>query len=195
MLQQTDQDNDDLLGKKPVVSLRIDNATVEDTFVQLLKAARIPGGLALAARTTQTSYSFNFENTTMKEALERLVGSDDIYAWRYEQGAIYLFPKGLPPKFLDVHIAAFKAGPSPIDGLLGHLVDLPEIRVARSNLKLHPARFLGGLYSPQPRLISVDLRDVTLAEALNAIAAKHGSAIWQYAEDKDGEYSLLFVSR
>ncbi len=55
--------------------------------------------------------------------------------------------------------------------------------------------FLLHLGDGQPRLISVDLHDVALAEALNAIAAKHGFAIWQYAEDKDGEYSLLFVSR
>jgi hypothetical protein len=129
------------------------------------------------------------------EASDYLTKYDNAYAWTVDHEAVLLYPKQSYPKLLETRIEHFKGGPSSVDGLATLLEATPSVRAAESTLKKRPGMFLGGIYNPNPQLISIELHDVTLAEGLDAIAARQGKAIWQYGEDDaTREYYLRFVS-
>jgi hypothetical protein len=93
-------------------------------------------------------------------------------------------------------LTIFIAGPLSVDGLVALLKDTPPVKSAESRLKMRPGMFLGGLYNPTPKLISIELNNVSFAESLNAIAARQAKAIWRYGEDTEaGEYYLRFMNR
>lgn len=78
------------------------------------------------------------------------------------------------------------------------LLALPEVRKAATELKLEQGLKLGGLSSPGQEEVTLRLhrKNVTLREALNAIARAHGSAVWQYSEwhcDGEPRFAIEFL--
>jgi hypothetical protein len=64
---------------------------------------------------------------------------------------------------------------------LDQLVRLPEVEKAREDLALKPGvAIILSSKSPQAKELSLNLKGVTLRQALNAIARAQGSAIWDY---------------
>lgn len=183
------------LQNGPVLNFTIERATVEEAFVRLLSAAGVPGGLILRSDSHAISFDFDIKEMRPDQALDYVIKYDDSYAWTIDHEAVLLYPRRGSPKLLETRIDHFRAGPSSVDGLAALLEGSPEVTAAKANLKRRPGVFLGGLYNPNPPLISVELQNVTFVQALDAIVAKQGKAIWQYGEDTGtGEYYIRFVN-
>lgn len=183
------------LQNGPVLNFAIESATVEEAFVRLLSAANVPGGLILRSDSHPISFDFDVKEMHLAQALDYLIKYDARYARTVDHEAVLLYPRQSYPKLLETRIDHFRAGPSSADGLVTLLEGSPAVTAAKASLKRRPGMFLGGLYNPNPPQISVELQNVTFAEALDAIVAKQGRAIWQYGEDiRTGEYYLRFVN-
>jgi hypothetical protein len=178
------------------ITMHIDNGTVEEAFVHLLSSVRFPGGVVLTPNCCRARYTFEIKDLTLIQALDYVSSYDPSYAWETSNGAIYLHPKEDIPSLLQTRIIRFVRGPDSIDGLKSELAEMPEIKAAEAKLSLHPARVMGGLNNPAPARFRIELNNVTLSEALNALVAKHGTAIWQYGEDRSShEFNIIFLVR
>lgn len=176
------------------LTIQIENSTVEQAFVKVLRSAGVPGGIVLSSQCCRIAHNFEIKDMSLPQALDLITSYDASYTWDFDHGAIYLHPRQMPP-VLETKIAEFK-GSGSLENLKTQLFALAEVRTAVENLRLHPARLMGGIYNPRPQQLSMDLHNTTLYEALNSLVARHGTAIWQYGEDTgSGEFNLIFLVR
>ena len=125
-------------------------------------------------------------NSRLADLLDLIVLADTDYRWRFEKGAVNLLPKTGEPELLKTHIARFDVEDVGSTRLaLDYLLEAPEIknRMAELNLSNDALEVSSILSSPKPSTFGLHCRNVTLREALNAIAvAKKGAALWVYSE-------------
>jgi hypothetical protein len=177
--------------------------TTQELFVRALSAARVPGGFVwmMKCRGEEPRFPDDGVIPALDEALGLITRLDARYKSRVENGVVNLLPaKGEPP-LLKVRLKQFKVN-ADFNRALDQLLALGEVKegAARLGLKRNTMTLLVG---PSPigsrtSTIELDLRDVSLREALNALARAHGRAVWQYREDRcqgAKEFSVEFLAR
>jgi hypothetical protein len=155
-----------------------------DAFSGVLSAARLPGGIATITNGEDepVKHSNVPVNGALREALDVIIRADPQYEWFDDDGVVNILPLSGEPALLTTRIKEFYVEDLSVDSALNRLLQLPEIRKKWEELGLSSGIDFLGLRSPRPRKITMQCQDVTLREALNAIARTHGRAVWSYSE-------------
>lgn len=179
-------------------------AGAREAFVAALRAADVAGGaIVVEGCPEEPKHSVQISGTTLGELLNSIAGSDPHYAWRLYRGVVDLEPSGGLPALLTTQLKAYDSGDATDpESAVTFLNSLPEVMRAAVALGLtqNPSgSFLSGMApGPPPPRKRLDLRlhDITLLDALNAIARTNKHGFWTYNETHCGsinQFSLYFA--
>lgn len=174
--------------ERQVIGDELQHLTTSGAFREALLTTNLPGGMAvkLGCEEEPTTQRWKPMGVSLRSALDWIVAEDGQYRWQVEQGVINLLPKsGLSP-LLKVRIRQlYVEDVKSVHQAYGELMSLPEVRKAVDNLGFKDSferiQGSGSLPKDQPGF-SVHCENVTVREALNAIAKAHGRAVWVYKE-------------
>lgn len=137
---------------------------------------------------------------TFRPALDDFQADNPAYRWELRGSALNLVPAAGIPPLLAAKIQNFDLRTTDRQTAVGvaiqRLLALPEIRQTATALHLKEGTYYGGGpmaawdYSsgktppppPPPRPISVQVKDVSLQDALNAVAQAYGHTVWWYSQ-------------
>ncbi|SRR6266481_163726 len=173
-------------------------------FTNTLSSAHLPGGVVAVTDCVspdETKFSIPALTTSLKDALNSITALDKRYRWEMQHGAVNLLPAAGEPELLKARIQDFKIDESKITVLFASGILLQNSDVKRAAVRLGLKRddvetYIGAI-SPGTE-IKLHLQDVTVREALNAIANAHGHAIWRYSESHcDGKniFAITWIVR
>lgn len=176
---------DEVLGR-PVPDNDDHSSTTAQTFIRALSGVSAPGGLVqvFACEADASKPAPQQRGASLGQALDALVSLDRRYRWHVDDGVINLLPASDEPALLRTQIARFS--PRKVFSAreaLSRLLTLDEIKGAMEELGLKAG--IAVFVSPgsrHPKAFSLSLMDVTLRQALNAIARAQGTGIWEYIE-------------
>ncbi len=173
-------------------------------FTNTLTSAHLPGGVVAVldcVSPDEPKLSMPALTTSLKDALNSITALDRRYRWEMQRGAINLLPVAGEPELLKAKIQDFEIDESKASVLFASGILLQNSDVQRAEARLRLKRdgletYIGGI-SPGTE-IKLNLQDVTVREALNAIANAHGHAIWRYSESHcDGQniFAITWIVR
>lgn len=181
-------------------SQELETLHARSAFVNALSTERLPGGMVWQVNCGGDTPRIKADLSTlqMDEKLNLIISAFPQYRLRKENGVINLTLETGYPTLLRTKLSSYQVESAPTATIaLGKLLSLPEFKEAASRLGLKPALSFGGLSSLRDEKITLSLKNVTVYEALNAIARAHGRAIWNYTEfvecDGKKEYSIEFI--
>lgn len=182
--QESEQPN--RLLDRPAKHANLEHVMVGQAAVNALLDADAPGGVAKLSDCNDPTFSFKPQDYSLRGVLDSIVSSDPRYMWEIKDGVVNVVPDKRLPSFLAVRISKFEI--SDVESLrevLSLLLSLPEVREAQRSLGSQAVQggsyaFCPGGCSPKEKRISISLKDVTVREALNAIARTHGNAVWWF---------------
>jgi len=182
------------------ISQELETLHARRVFVDALSTERLPGGMVWQVNCGDDTprIKTDLSRLQMDEKLNLIINAFPQYRLRKDNGVINLILESGYPALLRTKLSNYQVDSAPTATIaLGKLLSLPEFKEAASRLGLKPALSFGGLSSPREENISLSLTNVTVHEALNAIARAHGRAIWNYTEfvecDGKKEYSIKFI--
>ena len=170
-------------------------ACLENAAGLALDAASVPGGIILArpcAQRTRHNYVFRGP-ASLRDVIKVITSTDPSYAWSIKGGVVNIAPRVQSPPILDTRISAFDSGSATaLEAAVSMLLQLPEVRDRMKDLgfeegfnSLQGYRVLRKQQASSqthPRELGVQVEDVSLREALNAIVRAHGRGVWVYEE-------------
>ncbi len=179
---------DDELLSRPVANRGPSAASVDLAFETAMLGSRTPGGAAITEGCPQPSESaVRFRGTTLREVLDDIVTAHPDYVWAVREGVVDLVPAIGVPDLLKLQIPAYDSGDATSLATAGtYLLALPVVRERAEEMGFSLAAFGSGPIAvvpgalPARRLFNVQLRDMTLLEALNALVRANGRGIWIY---------------
>jgi hypothetical protein len=140
--------------------------------------------------------------TTLREVLDSITSGDPRYVWRMHNGAVNLEPlKGIPA-LLKTYLKTYDSQDTDAVSAVTFLSSLPEVARAAAELGLTQNVMGPGLGSmaqgppPRKKPLGIRLHDVTLLDALNAIARANTHGVWTYRETHCGsirQFNLSFA--
>jgi hypothetical protein len=167
----------------------LQNVMVGQAFVNALVNVGAPGGVATVSDCNgQVTYVLTPRDPSLRGVLDSIVSTDPRYTWEVKDDVINVLPSdGLPP-FFGARISKFEIFnvATPNEALF-QLLAIPEVRQARLKLGRHAVQgggthvFCPGCPTKETKKISVNLKGVTVREALNAISRAHGTAVWKFS--------------
>jgi len=166
-------------------TLQLRNTRLSETLIDALKQQQVPGGIAVSY------YCGGYQNHLLKPAddtlrslLDAAVAAEPEYTWSVDNGAVNLVPRYREPLFLETAIPKLEISDAgTTNEALNELLAIPEVS-KQASLELGIRTFGGGGpygYGPEGAAkskISLSLTNVTVRQALNAIARARGDAIW-----------------
>lgn len=164
---------------------------VGDIFMQ----TDVPSGISVAFENAGGEEIIIDSNPTdfiVKNLLDEIIKFDTRYRWKETDGVINVFPRDEHP-ILDVRIAKFKVEKAEARELREKLVQTKEFQkyLKAENLvdKVpDPENKYGSLFigaagkSSERHKITLDLKNATVREILNAIVRQRGYSTWLYSE-------------
>lgn len=177
--------------------------TTQGKFSLALTAARVPGGSIWIKKCSSEEPVFHQDPVALplREALESITHLDPRYRWQSDSGVINLVPFAGEPDLLKVRVRRYRVN-ADLNEALQQLLALPEIKegTSRLGLKRNTVKLLVGPspFYDSPSRISLDVSNVTLREALNALVRAHGRAIWEYRDihcNGVAEFSIDFLAQ
>lgn len=170
--------------------------TTVGAFSLALNYTGAPGGMIRTSSCEQqpANQVWRPMGSPLRDVLDSIVLADPQYFWRTDDGVINLLPKTGEPQLLHVLISEFSIDDATSAmASLSQLLARPEITTAMTDLKLDWGLQVGTFpSSPNPKKFSVHCKDVTLRQALNAIARMEGRAVWYYVETRcNGNHEVV----
>lgn len=174
--------------------------TPREALLDVLRSQGAPGGLALLPQCGEEERLAVPGGATLPELLDSLVAATPQYKWQSEHGVVNIIPAGGAPPLLDVRVARFRAAKVKTpDEALGNLLETPEVREAMPRPDVGWRLLRGKLSSYGPnaegseaaKTFSVSLDNLTVREALNAIARAHGRAMWTLRANNCGRANFF----
>lgn len=182
------------------LSQELDTLHARRVFDDALSTERLPGGMVWQVNCGGDTPRIKTDLSIlqMDEKLNLIINAFPQYRLRKENGVINLILETGYPALLRTKLSSYQVDSAPTTTVaLEKLLSLPEFKEAASRLGLKPALSLGSFSYPRERKITLSLTNVTVYEALNAIARANGRAIWNYTEfvecDGKKEYSIRFI--
>lgn len=175
--------------------------STSEAFQSVMLQSGVPGGdVIIEGCGGGTNKVVRVLGTTLGKALESIEAADPRYRWELEDGVVVLMPaEGVPP-LLKVRVRGFNSMDSSDVSSAGMLLfALPDVRDALGKLGLTRNASGSGLYAVSPGLhrqappLDIDLHDITVRDALNAIVRTNGSGIWIYREILCGTSKLFDI--
>jgi hypothetical protein len=175
----------DLLERQ-VPGYNLERLTTFSAYSSALAFTLSPGGIVRIGSCSEepTTYTWRPAGSKLRETLDSIVVADPRYRWELVDGVINVLPVAGEPAFLTTRIGELEVrNATSANWPLGKLQALPEVKRAMRDLGLRwgVTLFVSG-QPPHPADFSVRCKDVTLREALNAIARAQGIAVWDYVE-------------
>jgi hypothetical protein len=140
------------------------------------------------SKQTAKRYLPPLEDVTAAQALDTLASEDRSRRWEEMLGSVVFLPAEGAPGMLQTTIVAIHISDvSNLNLSLQELLAAPELAAAARQSGITDQGFRGGFAklnrtgqrtSPTP----IDIRGITLLQALNLIARRHGAAVWSYDE-------------
>lgn len=179
---------DDLLARPA----RIGNRPLPtfSAFERALHVAGVPGGVALVEGCPEEAkVTVHPRGTTLREVLDGITSDDSHYVWRLYGGVVNLEPSNGPPPLLRTQLKVYESGDvTDAASAVTFLSSASEVANAAASLGLTQNVLgpgLGGMPKgprPLPKRLGLQLHNVTLLDALNAIARTNTHGLWTYQE-------------
>ena len=170
-------------------------------FQGALQASGVPGGVAFVEGCSdQPEPLVHPHGTTLEKVLDSIVSGDPRYVWRMRKGAVNLEPLNGVPALLRMHLKTYDSQDTDAISAVTFLSSLPEVARAAAKLGLTHNVLgpgLGGMAQgppPPKEPLGIRLHDVTLLDALNAIARANKHGVWTYRETQCGSIHQFNVS-
>lgn len=164
--------------------------TLSEAVVTVLYNTGLAGGIVSKEKCEVASKDFYVPaGMPLSQALDKITVTDAHHRWLVTPGGIALIPTDGLPALLQTHIDDIKIkDTNNLTLAVDQITQTTAIKDMISTLKLtllsqepgFSQLLPAGAPKPEPRPLS--LHDVSLLDALNSIAAEHGSAIWSYME-------------
>jgi len=156
---------------------------VEEALVDALLRLQTPGGALLIEECKESKPAVVLPATASRaELMDAIVATDKKYYWRTNGKSLNLVPRWFALSPLDITIKRFQVRNVLVTEAYGQLYELKDVNEGILDCNLHePAwRFLAGGVKVDKKRITLDLTNVTLGEALNAIVEADGQKIWLF---------------
>jgi hypothetical protein len=205
---QNAPDSTDILNR-PSEGVQLSNATTPDILAQALTNAGVPGGIAV--RNNCGGFERRFlspSKKTLRGVLDAVSSADPEYSWNVDRGVVNFVPRDNEPRLLNTLVSKLEVRSAEPNQALSQLLALPEVaKAARGELGFQtvtggPYAFMMDGSQPERQKVSLSLTNVTVREALNAIARSHGTAVWILVRQDDCGpnnarkfFDLHFISR
>jgi hypothetical protein len=200
-----DSDRSSSLLDRQAKGANLKNVIVGQAAVNALLDAGVPGGVANVSECNESTHSFTPRDSSLRGVLDAIVATDPLYKWEVKEGAINVIPGNKLPTFLAVRMSRFDiVGAASPREVLPQLFKVPEVRRAQAALGRQAVQGGAHAFCPEgcppneSKKISMSLKNVTVREALNAVAREHGSAVWWFQQSECGGqkwFSLDFAAR
>jgi hypothetical protein len=192
--------DDDTLGRR-VDGAQLEYVSTIHAFFKALSETGTPGGIVrtIGCEGDGTVQQWQPLGSSLRDVLDGIVYANPRYRWTVENGVINAIPIGGEPELLKTHIREFKMqnAISP-NSTLSELFSTTEVKASLDRLGLNEALKAGSFPPSKVRKVGLTLQynNVTLREALNAIARAFGNTVWLYREhhcDGRAEYEIDFI--
>jgi hypothetical protein len=199
--QQIGVTQDNNILEHHVDGVDLEYISTVQAFSKALLQASVPGGIVRMSSCAGDVVIHKWQplGSSLRNVLDSIEKADPQYRWSMANEVINALPVAGEPALLKTRIGEFKVKKVALASMaLSKLMATPEVRDALSHLHLNEALKAGSFPLPDKarKERTVQCGDVTLREALNAIALAFGNAVWFYREDhcngKD-EYSIDFI--
>lgn len=203
---QKPHDSDPILQRS--AAIRINNGmSTTNALTSALSAAGVPGGIASVGYCGEdATYLFAQSGPTLGDALREVVRTNPHYTWYVKNGVVNAYPLEGDPALLKLVIGRVDIRKVySVDDAVSRLFSLPEVQKRIRELNLIPGFVRLGMSDLSRPGNSVaakeqhyDLRNLTVREALNSIARRHGKAVWRYRENfcnGKTEFQIQFLVR
>ena len=193
---------EDVLSRPAAIGDRSLHAS--SAFEAAVQASGVPGGDAfLEGCADEPKPTVHPQGTTLREVLDSITSRDSHYMWQMREGVINLEPVKGAPALLRTYLKTYDSrNLTDAVSAVTLLSSLPEVARAAAGLGLTYVELgsgLGGIAlgarSPKKPL-DVRLHDVTLLDALNAIARTNKRGVWTCREIHCGsvhEFNISFT--
>lgn len=172
-------------------------------FESALQVSVVPGGVAFVEGCPdQTEPMVHPRGNNLREALDSITSGDPRYVWRMHNGVVNLEPLKGVPALLKMHLKTYDSQDTDAVSAVTFLSSSSVVARAAAELGLTHNVLgpgLGGMAQgppPPKNLPGVRLHDVTLLDALNAIARANKHGVWIYRETRCGsihQFNLSFA--
>ena len=201
-------DSTDILNR-PSEGVQLSNATTPDILAQALTNAGVPGGIAVRSNCGVLEHRFlSPSKKTLRGVLDAVSSADPEYSWNVDHGVVNFVSRDDEPRLLKTIVSKLEVSSAEPNEALSQLLALPEVAKAAGG-ELGFQTVTGGPYAfmmdgskPERQKVSLSLTNVTVREALNAIARTHGTAVWILVRQDDCGpnharkfFDLHFISR
>jgi hypothetical protein len=171
-------------------------------FQGALLMSGVPGGVAfMEGCPNQQVPMVHPRGTTLREVLNSITAGDSAYAWKMREGVVNLEPSSGLPALLMTHLNIYYSRDvTDAVAAVTLLSSSPEVTRAATKLGLAQNVLGPGLGSiaqgpPSPtQPLGIRLHDVTLVDALDAIARANKHGVWTYRETHCGSVHQFNVS-
>jgi hypothetical protein len=186
-------------SQKPETATSPEKHHAREIFVNALSTEGLPGGIVwqVICDADVPQIQADLSSLQIEDKLNLITRSFPKYRWQNEQGTVNLILKSGYPALLQTRLSNYQIDNAPSATVaLEDLLSLPEFKEATSRLGFNNALSFLGLSSPRKKNITLSLKNVTVYDALNAIARAHGKAIWNYTEwecNGKKEFSIKFL--
>lgn len=172
-------------------------------FESALQISGVPGGVAFVEGCSdQPQPMVHTHGTTLREVLDSITSGDPRYVWRMHNGAVNLEPLKGVSALLKTRLKTYDSQDTDAVSAVTFLSSLPEVASAAAELGLTHNVLgpgLGGMAQDPPlpkKPLRIRLHDVTLIDALNAVARANTHGVWTYRETHCGsirQFNLSFA--
>ena len=156
---------------------------IEVAIVDALLRLQTPGGALLLQECKGLKPTVVLPATDSRsDLLDAIVEVDKRYYWRTSGKSINLLPRWFALSPLEIHIKRFQVKNVLAVDAYNQLYGLKEVKegISGRNLRQPTWQFLSGGVNADKKRISLNLTDITLREALNAIVEADGQKIWLF---------------
>ena len=179
--------------EQQVSGINLTNITITNAMTTLLSSIGVPGGIAIVTKCGEDDkYTFVLSGSTLRNALDAIVAANPQYTWQVDDGLVSVSLIDGPPPMLDFHISELRLrGARTTNEAVNQLFTIPEIQKRIEALRLNygfnrigvsELRSPNSAFSTEIQQYNLTLKNITVREALNAIARAHGKAVWEYRE-------------
>jgi hypothetical protein len=127
---------------------------------------------------------------TIRDVLDAIVRNRPQYSWAESDGVFEVFPVAGRAQFLETRISSFQISNTSWFEASNILLALPEVQESMAALRLSRREAAGTKRGQLGELFSVDLKNLTLRQALNEMARKSGHNFWRYSQNGGHEKSF-----
>ena len=201
--QGTPEESHDIERKlaRRITTFKAEGVNFLEALHDLARNERIPMGVEWVKTPTATStLELKLHNASVQQVLDALVRTQPSYEWQLEGGLVHVFPRALMAdrhNFLNLHIRSFTAKEKELP-LASR--DLRHEVQRLINPELYKAGWGGhtAIGAGEEKKLSVELRDATVRQILDALVLAHQEAIWivtfpaQLPLDRNGYRAVTF---